>query len=413
MMGLGRRLRRKTRCYACGLVGLALLTTPPAAGAADADRWVATWGASSQKTEEANLPPAPGFADTTLRQVAHVTIGGRTLRVRFANSFGRTALSLVSAHVARSSGGSRIRVSTDTPLTFHGRSSIEIPEGALMVSDPVDFDVPPLSDLAVTVRLKGAPADVTGHPGSRTTSYLTPGEAVSAADLAAPGRADHWYFLNGIDVRAGRAAAAVAILGDSITDGRGSTTNGNDRWPDDLARRLQSNSGTAEVAVVNQGIGGNRLLRDGLGPNALARLDRDVLALPGVRWLVVLEGINDIGTRAGATADDLIAAYEQIVARTHARDIRVYGATILPFGGAQYFTADGEADRQKVNEWIRNSGVFDAVIDFDATTRDPKRPQHLSPAVDGGDHLHPSAAGYQLMADSIDLGLFLETASIR
>ncbi len=412
MMGFGSGIRRRARCYARGLVGVALLTAPTAASAAEADRWVATWGASSQRTEEANLPPVPGFADSTLRQVAHVSIGGRSLRVRFANSFGRTALRLVSAHVARSSGGGRIRASTDTPLTFHGRSSIEIPEGALMVSDPVDFDVPPLSDLAVTVRLKGAPADVTGHPGSRTTSYLTSGDAVSA-DLALAARTDHWYFLNGIEVRAGRAAAAVAILGDSITDGRGSTTNGNDRWPDDLARRLQSNSGTTEVAVVNQGIGGNRLIRDGLGPNALARLDRDVLALPGVRWLVVLEGINDIGTRAGATADDLIAAYEQIVTRAHARDIRVYGATILPFGGAQYFTTDGESDRQKVNEWIRNSGVFDAVIDFDATTRDPKRPQHLLPAVDGGDHLHPSAAGYQFMADSIDLGLFLEVASVR
>jgi lysophospholipase L1-like esterase len=256
---------------------------------------------------------------------------------------------------------------------------------------------------------------VTGHPGSRTTSYLQAGEATSAPDLPAAVRVDHWYYVNGIDVTADRAVGAVAILGDSITDGRGSTTNGNDRWPDNLARRLQARPETARVAVLNHGIGGNRLLRDGLGPNALARLDRDVLAQPGVRWLIVLEGINDIGTRVAArakgepaaTAEDIVAAYEQIIARAQARGVRVYGATILPFEGASnYFTPDGEADRQKVNHWIRTSGRFDAVIDFDAATRDPQKPERLAPAVDGGDHLHPSAAGYRVMAEAVDLALF-------
>jgi lysophospholipase L1-like esterase len=299
---------------------------------------------------------------------------------------------------------------------------VTIPEGALFVSDPLDFDLPPLSDLAVTVYLRGAPADVTGHPGSRTTSYLQPGDAVSAADLATAVRVDHWYFVNGIDVRASSVAGAIAILGDSITDGRGSTTNGNDRWPDNLARRLQSGKGTAEVAVLNHGIGGNRLLRDGLGPNALSRFDRDVLAQPGVRWLIVLEGINDIGTRvsarargeSAATAEDIIGAYEQIIARARAHDIRVYGATLLPFEGfASYFTPDAEADRQTVNRWIRTSGRFDAVIDFDAATRDPEKPSRLSTAVDGGDHLHPSAAGYRSMADCADLALFATPEEAR
>jgi lysophospholipase L1-like esterase len=386
-------------------------------GRPDAAHWVGTWAASPQRTEEVNLPPAPGFADVTLRQIAHVSIGGERLRVRFSNAFGRTALTLRSAHVARAAGGGAIQVPTDGALTFHGRPSTTIPEGALMVSDPLDFDLPPLSDLAVTVHLTGAPADVTGHPGSRTTSYLQAGDAVSAPDLPRAARVDHWYFLDGIDVRADRSAATLAILGDSITDGRGSTTNGNDRWPDDLARRLQSAGGTAAVAVVNHGIGGNRLLRDGLGPNALARLDRDVLAQPGVRWLIVLEGINDIGTGAAArakgepaaTAEDIIAAYEQIVVRAHAHDIRVYGATILPFeGAAGYFTPEGEADRQEVNRWIRTSGRFDGVIDLDAVTRDPERPSRLSPSVDGGDHLHPSAAGYRVMADAVDLRLFAD-----
>ena len=210
---------------------------------------------------------------------------------------------------------------------------------------------------------------------------------------------------------------AVVILGDSITDGRGSTTNGNDRWPDVLARRLQASPETDTVGVLNAGIGGNRLLRDGLGPHALARLDRDVLAQAGVRWLILLEGINDIGTAAGArakgepaaTADDIIGAYAQIIERARARGIRVYGATIMPFEGfsyAGYFTPESEADRHKVNAWIRTSGRFDAVIDFDALTRDPERPARLSAAVDGGDHLHPSAAGYRIMGEAVDLALF-------
>jgi lysophospholipase L1-like esterase len=228
---------------------------------------------------------------------------------------------------------------------------------------------------------------------------------------------DHWYFLAGVEVLAPASAGAVVVLGDSITDGRGSTTNGNDRWPDVLARRLQETPATTGVAVLNAGIGGNRLLRDGLGPSALARLDRDVLAQPGARWLIVLEGINDIGTASGArakgepgaTADDIIAAYGQIIDRARAKGLRVYGATIMPFEGftyAGYYTSEAEADRQRVNGWIRTSGRFDAVIDFDAVTRDPAQPARLSPAVDGGDHLHPSAAGYRIMGEAVDLKLF-------
>src|SRR5262245_30824298 len=305
------------------------------------------------------------------------------MRVRFSNAFGRTALTLGSVHVARSAGGGAIVPATDRTVTFRGQASVTIPEGALAVSDPVDFDLPPLGDVALTVYLRSAPAEVTGHPGSRTTSFLQPGLAVSEPALPGAVRVDHWYFLSGIEVEARPTAAAVAILGDSITDGRGSTTNGNDRWPDVLARRLQANPATSEVAVLNHGIGGNRLLRDGKGPNALARLDRDVLASPGVRWLVVLEGVNDLGTAAaarargepGARAADLVAACEQIVKRAHVHGIRVYGATILPFGGfTAYDTPEAEADRQEVNSWIRRSGVFDAVIDFDAVARDPRKP---------------------------------------
>jgi lysophospholipase L1-like esterase len=331
--------------------------------------------------------------------------------VRLGNTFGRSPLTLLAARIARSAGGAAIHVPTDRALTFGGRPSVTVPEGAAAVSDPLGFDLPALCEVAITLRVADVPPEVTGHPGSRTTSFLQAGDAASAPDLPAAARVDHWYFVNGIEVVAD-GARAVAILGDSITDGRGSTTNGNDRWPDQLARRLLADPRTARVAVVNQGIGGNRLLRDGLGPNALARLDRDVLALPGVRWLVVLEGINDIGSGA-ASADEIIRAYGQIVARARGRGLRVYGATLLPFEGSFYFTARGEADRQAVNEWIRTGGAFDAVIDFDRVTRDPQRPTWLSAAVDGGDHLHPSAAGYRIMAESVDLALFQESGRER
>jgi len=378
------------------------------------DHWVGTWASSPQLGDQGNAPPEPGFKDSTLRQIVRVSLGGKNIRVRFSNAFGREPLTLTSAHVAISAGASGIQANTDKPLTFNGSASVAIPAGALMVSDPLNFDLPALSDLAVTIHLNDAPAAITTHPGSRTTSYLQSGDAVSAAELPKAATVDHWYFLNGVDVSGGASAASIVTLGDSITDGAKSTTNKNGRWPDTLARRLQQNKSTAQIGVINQGIGGNRLLHDGLGPNALARFDRDVLAQSGVRWLIVLEGVNDLGTRAAArargeqaaTLEDMIGAYEQIILRAHAHNIRVYGATILPYEGAFYFTPEAEADRQAINKWIRTSGKFDGVIDWDAATRDPQHPTHLSAAADSGDHLHPADAGYQIMGDAIDLKLF-------
>lgn len=381
--------------------------------------WVGTWACSPQLAEPANVPPEPGFADSTLRQIVHVSIGGRQIRVRFSNAFGATALTIPSAHVAVAAGEGAIRPDSDHALTFHGQPSVTIPAGALIYSDPLDFALAPLSDLAITMRLNGTPDGFTAHPGSRTTSYLVAGDFVAASDLPKAVHVDHWYYVNGVDVLAQSRSAAIVTLGDSITDGSHSTTNGNGRWPDGLARRLHANKKTANIAVLNEGIGGNRLLLDGLGPNALARFDRDVLAQAGVRWLVVLEGVNDLGTRdltpqtkatgendPAALAERLIAALDQIIVRAHAHGILVYGVTILPFEGAFYFTPEGEANRQTINNWIRTSGRFDAVIDMDATVRDPQHPSRFSAAVDSGDHLHPGDAGYKIMSDSIDLKLF-------
>jgi lysophospholipase L1-like esterase len=395
-----------SRLRPTGVLALALVAMAGGGTRGDEGHWVGTWAASPQRTEPANMPPAPGLADATLRQVVRVSLGGRRLRVWFSNAFGGKPLTLLSAHVATPAGGPKIRAESLKSLAFDGQSSVTISRGAPVVSDPVDFDLAPLSDLAVTVRIKDQTDAVTGHPGARCTSYLQAGDAVAEPDLRRAARTPHWYYLCGVDVDApDAAAAAVAVLGDSITDGRGSPTDGNGRWTDHLARRLHEGKGTALVGVLNQGLGGNRLLNDGLGPNALARLDRDVLAQPGVRWLIILEGINDLGTRS-ATARDLIGAYEQIIRRAHARGIKVYGATILPCEGSSYFNPDFESARQEVNAWIRRSGRFDAVIDFDTATRDPQKPLRLSAAADGGDHLHPGPEGYKIMGGVVDLELF-------
>jgi lysophospholipase L1-like esterase len=295
---------------------------------------------------------------------------------------------------------------------------VTIPAGADYVSDPVPMPVAPQADLAITLYMEDQPTHQTGHPGSRATSYIVPGNHVADEDFAAPLTLDHWYFLSGIDVQASPSAAAVVTLGDSITDGHGATTNGNDRWPDVLAQRLNADPNTRGIGVLNQGIGGNRILLNGIGPNALARFDSDVLVQPGVRFLIVLEGVNDIGGLArehdvpkpehDAMVTAIESAFEQMVTRAHEHGIRVIGATILPFAGSEYYHPGPatEADRQAINDWIRSKGHFDAVVDFDDLTRDPQNPTHLLPDYDSGDHLHPSPAGYAAMADAIPLSIF-------
>lgn len=392
--------------------------------------WLATWAAAPQLTEPSNMPPPPFtngnlvLADTTLRQTVHMSIGGRHIRIRFSNAYGGSDLPITAVSVALPLGGqagvSAIQAGTSHAVTFDGRSSIDIPVGAQMVSDPLDFPVATGSNLTVTCYLAAgqASSSITSHPGSRTTSYLLAGNHVTDQDLPGATGVAHWYFLSGLEVWAPPSTAAVDIIGDSLTDGRGSTTNGNDRWTDQLFTRLQGSTGTADVAVLNLGLGGNRVLNDGLGPNVLARLDRDVLAQSGVKWLIVFEGVNDIGTANATEADqkqvaaNLIAAYQQIIDRAHALGIRVYGATITPFGGNAYDDPTGyrEAARQAVNAWIRASHRFDAVLDFDKAARDPLNPRQINPAFDVGDHLHLNPAGYHALASTIPASLFQQQA---
>jgi lysophospholipase L1-like esterase len=263
--------------------------------------------------------------------------------------------------------------------------------------------------MAITIYFGNTPSNLTGHPGSRTTSYIQSGNAVNSSSMSSAATTDHWYIITGIDVFAEGSSKAVAILGDSITDGRGSTTNGNDRWPDELASRLLKNPSTSNVGVLNQGIGGNNVLSGGLGPTAVARFDRDILEQSGVRWVIILEGVNDIGSSYDQTvATKIINAYKEFIRKAHEKDILVYGATILPFGGSQYSSAAHEQARNTINNWIRTSGEFDAVIDFDAALRNPNNTSSLLSTYDSGDHLHLNPAGYKKMAEVIDLQLFVE-----
>jgi lysophospholipase L1-like esterase len=388
--------------------------------------WVATWVAMPQPAEPDNLPPAPftshasSLADCTLRQTVRVSVGGEHVRLRISNVFGTTPLAVGAASVALPLGGragvAATRAGTDHPIMFDGRASVRIPAGAQFVSDPLAFPLAPRSNLTVSLYVAGGlpPAAVTSHPGSRTTSYLVAGDHVDDGDLQDAVPVEHWYLLGGLEVWAEPATATVVVLGDSLTDGRGSTTNGNDRWPDQLADRLHDHAATTSVAVANQAAGGNRVLADGLGPNAMSRLDRDIFACPGAAWLFVFEGVNDIGTAEATPAaqkqvvDDLIGAYRQIIRQAHGHRLRVYGATITPLGGHDYDDPDGlrETTRQSVNAWIRGASGFDAIVDFDAVIRDPADKRRGRAEFDAGDGLHLNPAAYRALAEAVPLSLF-------
>ncbi|WP_269715476.1 SGNH/GDSL hydrolase family protein [Caulobacter sp. NIBR2454] len=389
------------------------------AASPSAPRWVGAWASAQQIPEPHNALDPADMTDATVRQIVRLMIGGSKLRVRLSNRFGTEPLAFSAVHVARTValGSAAIEPGSDRPLTFDGRPDLIIPAGAEYTSDPMDLAMPALSHLTITYHLPLAPKVQTSHPGSRTTSFTAKGARVGEADLPDAKRVAHWYQIAGIDVLAAPKAAAIAIIGDSITDGFGVTPDTHTRWPDRLAERLQASAATRHLSVLNHGIGGNRILNDGLGPNALARFDRDVLNQTGVKYAVILEGVNDLGTLtrdAPATPEQhdalvrrMIGAYRQMVERGRARGLKMIGATILPYGASPYYHPDArnEADRQAVNRWIRTPGNFDAVIDFDAIMRDPARPERLRADLDN-DGLHPSLAGYRFMGDAVPLGLF-------
>lgn len=401
---------------------MALVVAQPAAAKhhhkvqpAPAPTWIATWATAQQIPEPNNALSPDDLTDATVRQIVHTSLGGTAYRVRLSNAFGTQPLTIASVHVAlaTSTSAPAIAPGSDRTLTFDGAESVTIPAGAEYLSDPVPASLAGGSDLAISYYLAKPPAQETSHPGSRATSYLVHGNHVADAALDTPKTFDHWFGISAVEVEA-VARGTIVALGDSITDGHGATTNGNDRWTDALAKR----TAPLGFSVVNYGIGGNHMLTDGLGPNVLARFDRDVLAPAGVKYVILFEGVNDLGKDSrerDLTPDEhkamiaaITAAYQQAIDRAHAHGLKIYGATITPFIGSDYYhpNADVEADRQAVNAWIRASGQFDGVIDFDAVVRDPSAPDHLLAAYDCGDHLHPSAAGYKAMGDAVDLKLF-------
>ena len=392
------------------LVLATVVSAQPLLAKPEATKWVGTW--ASAPLLDAHAKPAEAvLSGATLREVVHVSIGGDMVRVRFSNLYGAGPLLIGAAEIAQTLKGADIVAGTGKALTFHGTPTVSIPAGALAVSDPIPFKFAPLSDLTVSFYLPSPSGPVTEHQLGNATSYHAQGNVVSNASLDAPATLTSWEYLNGIDTLAAAAAGAVITIGDSITDGAKSTLDTNQRWPDELARRLQADPKYRNMAVLNEGISGNQILRDGAGPNALARFDRDVIAQNGGKYLLILEGINDIGRLhnypdSGLTAADLISALNQMIVRAHAHGIAAIGCTLTPYHGAGYYTENGEAIRKAVNDWIRNGGAFDGVVDLEAAVRDPNHPDTFLPADDPGDHLHPNDAGYKAMGDAIDLKLF-------
>lgn len=410
-----------TRAFLLAVALMAALLPSVNARAAEAaaDAWVTSWYASPQPLWESDFPfPTHmpfNFWNQTLRQVVRLGLGGTRVRVVLSNEYGTQPLHIGAARIALTGQGSSIASETDRGLTFAGQTSVTIPPGAPMLSDPIEWHVPDFAQLSVSVYLPQPTSPSTFHWEGLQTAYVAAGDATAAAELDVQSELPARVFLSGIQVEAADAGVVVA-LGDSITDGAASTPGRDHRWPDFLARRLAADN----LAVVNAGISGGRVLRDRMGVNALARFDRDVLSQPKVQAVIVLIGINDIswhGTPfapddAPVGAEELIAGYRQLIARARARGVRIIGATLTPFEGALpdtpitgYFSPQKEHVRQVVNRWIRGSGEFDAIVDFDVLVRDPARPSRFLPIYDSGDHLHPGDAGYRAMADAIDSAL--------
>ncbi len=440
-------IKRHPTLLAATALAFYILAQHPAtraqSGSAD-EHWVGTWSTSDVGRPQSPPPPAPPvavaapvqgqatapptptlpapfmhFNNQTLRQIVHTSIGGKRARITLSNKFGTAPLTIAAAHVALRDKESAIVPQSDRVLTFSGRPTITIPAGAMVYSDPVDLNVPAMGDLAVDFYLPGdtnISSPLTMHNGAFQTNYVSQtGNHAGETTLPVVATTPSWFLLSGVEVMAPKSVGAVVTFGDSITDGTRSTPNTNSRWPDLLAKRLNAQPGTGNIAVLNAGIAGNRVLNEGAfnaGVNALARFECDALDQTGATYVIVLEGINDIGNarqNPTPTAEDLIAGYKQLIELAHTRGLKIYGATMTPFEGAAYFTAEGGAKREAINQWIRTSKSYDGVIDFDLATRDPANQTRYLPMYDAGDHLHPNDTGYKAMADAIDLALFKAT----
>jgi len=409
------------------LIAAALNHGAAAKNKAGIGHWVSAWStAVHSPLPFPGLPPSPVFENQTIRMVVRPSIGGERVRIRLSNAYGTNALAIGAAHIGITRQEAMIAPESDRALTFGGKASVSIPAGAPIMSDPVDLKVAPFAEITVSVYLPENTPASTVHFWAQHETYISgPGDFTAKAEIPNPTTKLSWYWLADVEVWAPDQATATVTLGDSITDGVGAKQGNYTDWPDMLASRLAGEHGSPGLAVTNEGIGGNRILHDGAGVSALARFDRDVLAQPGVTNLIVLEGINDIGwphmntlpSKDGTpptdlpfaskvvSAQDLIVGLQQIIERAHQHGIRVFGATLTPYQGAEYYSADGEATRQAVNQWVRTTGAFDAVFDFDAAVRDPNHPAQFRDGYHSGDHLHPSATGYKAMADVIDLSV--------
>jgi|SRR5579875_1679438 len=402
----------------------ALMLSNPAAGRAA--EWIGTWGASPVPPSPAAgpFPATPSYANQTIRQVVRISAGGRRFRVRFTNEYGTKPLVIGAASIALADAKGDVEPGSLKPLTFAGNRGVTIPAGAPYLSDPVELDAKPLANLSISLYVPEDTGPCTCHAVGLQTAYVSGPGDFTGKPFTPQSTMQSRAFLSEVEVEPTGSGKTVVALGDSITDGVGSTVNADRRWPDLLADRLIRRGGRIAWGVVNEGISGNRVLNDGAGQSALARLDRDVLSVPGAAYVIVFEGVNDLGIGYGhpsgplaarfkalaaggrVTAEQMIGGYRQIIARAHEKGLKVLGATIAPYEGAAYYSEEGEAVRERINQWIRTSGAFDGVLDFDAALRDPADPKRIAAPLQAGDHLHGSDAGYEAVARSIDLALF-------
>jgi lysophospholipase L1-like esterase len=405
------------------VVPTVLLLLAAVAVHAQEPKWVGSWGASPLAPSPGGgpFPGTPAFTDQTVRQIVRLSVGGERVRLRLTNEYGAKAVTIGAASVALADGADKLKSGSEHAVTFGGRPSATIPPGAPLLSDPIDLRTSDLAALSVSLYLQGEAGPCTCHSVGLQDAYVSAKGDFTKGTFAPTQTIQMRAYLSGVEVLAPRAQAIV-VLGDSISDGVGSTAGANRRWPDLLAERLSARRGGTRFGVVNQGISGNQVLADGAGQSTLARFDRDVLSVPGASHVIVFEGVNDLGLGYGKiegplaalmpppavkpTRDAMIAGYRQLIARAHSQGVKIYGATIAPYEGAAYYSAEGNAVRESINDWIRTSKEFDGVLDFDKAFRDPAKPTRMKDAFQAGDHLHGSDAGYKAVADSIDLGLF-------